>query len=419
MEKKEKDSINSTDRKKKIDNYITKIQILKDQIDKNDNSGSLKQKILAVFSRYIAKGTSYNIIPYSNIYDDLFNKYINSLGYSISQSQINSERDNFNNQISRDTNISGMKEYNELLSIYKTESLPEVLSDDFKDSNIVEKIIKIYNLAKSRIIILENEIKKSNDEYVLAKNMYYKSIRNENNIRNKTTIVNKKKNYYDELNKKISLQETALQTKNETINLETNFIESLSNLLNTSKTFNEIINKIKFKNIDNKLFYIFKTDFKKLKKIKENLDNIQKKTNIEELIKDINNFFVTKNSTQLFDKLLCKATNSNQTEKITPILQEYSNYNKNLTNKIKVLLNNINKQNIKLDTNHMNMKILNFKNYIIKNKINKYNKIYNDLEIEHSRINGSIKYIVSCTNVIYLYFINLLIIIDFLTYFYS
>jgi hypothetical protein len=291
----------------------------------------------------------------------------------------------------------------------------ELSSSDF----LLEQVVKINNFNKVKLATIAQ--KKIAMEK--AENLYEKKSRESDIIDKRKVIIPLKKKYYSELRDSIKNQRTKIESENGSkkfIPLDSYGI-SFDSLINVTLDFEKTINIIKFKNTDNKLFFIFETYIEKLIEIYEKINKLSNKKSIEDLIIDINDYFITKNSTSLFNKLLSKPTNSNKTVQITPILEEYSNYNKNLTNKIKVLLNNINKQNIKikLNMNDINIKIITFKNNIIKNKINKYEKIYEELNKEHNRINGSIKYIVSYTNVIYIYFINLLIIIDFLTYFYS
>ena len=378
-----------------------------------NNSPKLNEIIRVITS--ISIGTSQNKI-FSNINGDSiesiiesFNNIVNQHNYAQRINIISIVNNKIKPQYFSDINFTTIQQ------IYIADK--ELSNSDF----LLEQAFKINNFNQIKL----NTIKQKKTEMEDAASKFEKKQR-EIDIKTKRTFLIKfKKIYYSELKTSIANQRTKLESENSSkkiIPLDSYGI-SFDSLINITLDFEKTINIIKFKNTDNKLFFIFETDLEKLNKINDNLNNlnnlnIQKKiTNLQE---DINNYFIATNSTSLFNKLLSKPTNSNKTVQITPILEEYSNYNKNLTNKIKVLLNNINKQNIKLnDISNINHKINIFKNNIIKNKIDKYKKIYNELMKEHNKINGSIKYIVSYTNVIYIYFINLLIIIDFLTYFYS
>jgi len=313
-------------------------------------------------------------------------KYSTTFDYNELQSKIN-EYKNF-------IDIKLQSNLNRYIDIEKITSLSSKLLIE-KD-----KLQKDYQNKYNAYLVLHKTY--INTQY----NIDQKSI----NIKLKITLNN---NYNDLITNITSIKNTTL-SNNSIIQKKTLLDNEFKDIIDISKKYSEYINKIEFKNTDNKLFYIYINDIKKLDDIIKSIDKL---TNFDTLIKDINNYFIINNSTILFDKLLSKANDSNKTVKIEPTLEEYINYNKNLVNKIKVLLQNINKKNIVLDTDDTKKET--FQLYIIYKKIKKYTKIYDKSKNENNKINGTIKHIVSYTNVIYMYFISLLIIIDFLIYFYS
>lgn len=386
-------------------------------------------------NKYISK-----ITEFTNFYNDL---NLNDIIYTISKINFSrtQEQQLLFNHIT-DNSIEGIiKSFNSILNQYNSQKRTSIINrvnSDIKNifSNtrftsiqqmyindsrelsssdfLLEQAFKINNLNQVKLAtILQKKIAMKK-----AENLYERKLRESDIIAKRKAIIPLKKKYYSELRDSIKNQRTKLESENSSkkiIPLDSYGI-SFDSLINISIDFEKIINIIKYKNTDNKLFFIFETYIEKLDDITKKINSLDTKKNIENLIKDINSYFINSNSTLLFNKLLSRESNSN---KIESILEEYTNYNKNLTNKIKVLLNNINKQNIVLNTDSDSLKIKTFKDYIIKNKAEKYNNIYGESKEKSSRINGTIKYIVSYTNVIYMYFIILLIIIDFLTYFYS
>lgn len=222
-----------------------------------------------------------------------------------------------------------------------------------------------------------------------------------------------------------------------TINeIKENFINSFEVLFNTSKVLDDGINKLKESKSPNKLSFLYSTKNKKLNdilnesifKLKDSYsleyDKINDKFN--EIIKKLNNSFKT-NSNDFIKLLNVTPTNKNDnnikkvSNDIQPFFTTFNNYNNKLIKNIKVLLEKINSGEYTLREDVINNQLITtFNNNIIKNKKEKYEniKIEGDNTQLKNEKKGDITYVLSYTDVMFGYFIELLIFIDFLTFFY-
>lgn len=104
-------------------------------------------------------------------------------------------------------------------------------------------------------------------------------------------------------------------------------------------------------------------------------------------------------------------------ESLKSLLDQYYEYYQELINKIKNILNKINIGRLLLNKNSINT----FNTKIIRDKLNKKKNIINKSEKTKDNLNkrGEYTVILPYTDILLLYFIELLIIIDYLTYFYE
>lgn len=150
------------------------------------------------------------------------------------------------------------------------------------------------------------------------------------------------------------------------------------------------------------------------------------KEEVEKIVKNINDYFKDESSYQNFINIINtnisnNTMNKNLSDSIQSFFKIYLDYHNKLITKIKLLLKKINKGEYEcrnIDDDH----IINiFIENIVKNKKDKYEKIItktknNKLKNEKK---GNIIYVLAYTDILFGYFIQLLIIIDFLTYFYE
>lgn len=237
--------------------------------------------------------------------------------------------------------------------------------------------------------------------------------------------------------------------------IKDNFIGLFQVLSNTSKLLYDGTNKIKEGNSSNKLSFLYSLKNKKLndilKQINELTNNILTSTskpitvddlkkNMNDIIKNMNDNFKT-NSNDFIKILNTLPTNKNSSinknvsNEVQPFFKIYNNYNNKLIKQIKVLLNKINNGDYELRDNIIpgtpgtsstlspeaqNIFTI-FQKNIIGKKYNKYNEIEKNSENKNlkNEKKGNITYILAYTDILLQYFIELLIFIDYLSYFYK
>jgi hypothetical protein len=329
--------------------------------------------------------TNYDVRLYIALYDS-----IKDPSYHITLQEFN-----------KDINNSMPSFYTTLKTQFKKNSI------SFTGNNIFEEINNMYTILQNNISELNSELKNKQILYINNTiNKYKKEIK-----------LSKKQNYEKIVTKIDEFIKSNSSNVDDKIDIKNNYKEAFNSINETTKLFNTTIDKIELKYSLNKLFFVFKKN-SKIQEIKKkitdiDLDNLD---NLDNIIVLLYNYFIEKNSTESFNKMLFKIDNSNKIMELIPIFDEFSKYNKYLCEKIKLLIHNINKYNMKIC---LNKYMINTFFDIIKKKLNKINIIYKKCKSEKNKKEGKIKYIIPYTNVIYMYFIILLIIIDFLIHFYD
>ena len=193
------------------------------------------------------------------------------------------------------------------------------------------------------------------------------------------------------------------KTNNEEINNgKTNNEKTNNKEINNGKTNNEEINNGKTNNE--------KTNNKEINNEKTSVININKKITTE-----LSNYFY---SNDIFiDKLNPIFSNDFKDENIKLFFDQYQEFYNILKNKkIKLLLNKINNGMIKYNNSHND-----FRNGI-KTKIEYYENIKESAEPSKNEFKdkkGKYTQVLPYTDIMFLYFIDLLIIIDYLTFYYE
>lgn len=226
--------------------------------------------------------------------------------------------------------------------------------------------------------------------------------------------------------------EQKILNQNKNINskkqLKEQFNDSFNKLLDISTQYSEIINLHNEKKTNNKIYYFYNKNTKltmfinkiTTETIKSKEPSKKEEITIKEITDEIIKYFY--NNNDLFFQEIEKQINNidEKNSKIKPFFDEYQNfYNDNLIEKIKILLKKINNKNIKLINPVDITKIDEFQKSIIKSKIDKRVKIIAKADVLSENQKGSYTVILPYTDIMFLYFIDLLIVIDFLTFFYE
>ena len=134
-----------------------------------------------------------------------------------------------------------------------------------------------------------------------------------------------------------------------------------------------------------------------------------------EIISELSTFF--KNDKQFFYDKLKNDIFNGSSDNIKIFFDNYDKYHESLITKIKDILNKINNNKLKLNTKSITEFHIN--NYIINDINQKQNKINKNKINDDKKMKGKYTQILPYTDVLYLYFLNLLLIINFLNFFYN
>ena len=220
----------------------------------------------------------------------------------------------------------------------------------------------------------------------------------------------------------ISFNENFLSYQNEISTIVTNLYEEN--------------NKIGFLNNKNKLYFLMKIDTKlnncidQIKNI-ENIEIIKITNNISDYFSNLknnnNNFISQLNQYNYLNNMINNKLNKNKVLK--SFSDEYINYNKELNTKINNLLKNINKKKYSLIQKYNQKPVKETFNEIILPKLQKIKSIdqnkdgsiinNNNNNNSNSKLKANIIKVLPFTDIMFKYLIYLLIIIDFLSFFYE
>jgi len=207
----------------------------------------------------------------------------------------------------------------------------------------------------------------------------------------------------------------------------------LKTIINTTTIYEENIEKMVFDRSLNKFTYEYNknTDFINIIKEINSLDellnsNIKIKEAIQEVTKKINKYFLSEKAINDIIPDIFKENNKNQelNQQIQYFFKKYKELFNDLVIKIKNILERINITDIN-DKTLKKIMITNFKTRIIKNKsefIENINKNEEDYETKFFKNNikkGDMTEVLLYTNKLLSYYIDLLIIIDYLLFFYN
>ena len=247
-----------------------------------------------------------------------------------------------------------------------------------------------------------------------------------------------KRSELDYLNTKIDFYQNIIKEIDENItklsgNSTTNLIKTEKD--NEKKEFDEIFNQMfklsslyEKKTIDiayekcvNKLYFKYEEDEAFEKKIMTYIFTINDKLTIDALTLEMSNYFVNSNNNNIFILKVNNISTNNSNDSVKVFFKKYNEYYNELTEKIKNMLDEIN-DNILTINNISQVSI--FTKYISrKNRIlDKIKKDQTDygVNINAKKIKvGKYTKILIYTDVLFKYLVDLLNIIDYLTFFYE
>lgn len=436
---------NITDKEIEINDLEKKMKDLKkdeDLITKIDESIKSKN-IIEIFVKNTsqifgnAKNTSNKLLSSSNnlskfkiqnnsnkIDDDILKNLLNSF-----RNRFIRESDKYNKI--KDINLSLLDQltniiknnYKKLeknyLNYLQSESQSKV--NEFNNKFIFEKIWDIKKKLEDDIEFNKEELDKvkiERDNLLLDKYKFELYTFNENN---KTEYLKNQNIYFDELitNIQNKINEKTIEIDNEITykkELKDKYNDMFNLMYDESKSIEDTINIYHENNSKNKINYYYDKD-----KLFHSI--IYKDINSKEFTNytnKISNYFA-KNKNDFITKIL---ELKDKNENLKSLLDQYNEYYLELVGKIKNILNKINIGRIKLvliNNNNKNTKSTTNFNQIIESKINKKKEIINNSEKNNKNNNqkGEYTIILPYTDIMLLFFIELLIIIDYLTYFYE
>lgn len=295
-----------------------------------------------------------------------------------------------------------------------TKELHDKLVNKYKEQ--IEKIDKKISLIKKNIEKLKNDKDKliEKDKYkqskILIYNEYYKK-----SIEKISSLI---KTRIDDLKNKN-------KNTNSSSDLKTSSNEEFNSIIDLSKKYIINIEKKGYNNSINKIYNIYQKNkyfIKITKGINENKNKKTTENNNNEKIPLINilSKYFSNNDLFINELKLLIFSKEFSDDNVSQFFKQYEEFYNIINRKIKTLLNKINTKILKYNENQQENK--NKKIFIKKiDKKKEYIKKFDDLINPPDFKNKSGKYIqvIPYTDVMFIYFINLLMIIDYLNYYYE
>jgi hypothetical protein len=331
-------------------------------------------------------------------------------------------------------------EYNFFPTVFNNNSFKNYIN---LRQRIISKFVTLNNISNFNQLINKFNELRENYKYQIdnLKNKIFQIQYFKENINNKIERLEqdyKNYNYYlDEIKNLEENIQKNIKTNNKINNKTSNFfIDLKKDLLNIYI----YVDNIEYGLSKNKLYYLYNKDgiqnieifqLNKIKNIK-NIDNYINEDNLKDFIDKIINYFSKVNKNNFLENFL------NNNENITPnnvklFIDDFIKNSKELIIKLKELLKNILKNNIKFNKDKLNNKnLLNqfYYKILIPKLIKKYNitKINNNNKLIKKNNNPlninlskklNYQLILPYSDTLLLYLINLNIFIDIITYFYK
>jgi hypothetical protein len=245
--------------------------------------------------------------------------------------------------------------------------------------------------------------------------------------KNEKILLNKKKDLLNDIKTEINtkLSSTNNSKKNneiKNINQEQEqFNNSLDAIYNFASQYEDKINKMSLNKSVNKISFLYDEN-KDFKKLINDIKGLIITSDIESLTLKINNYYSKNND--IFMKKINEIISQLNNDEIKPFFEQYQKLYKELIQKISNILDKISNGLLTINQNSINY-ITIFTSNIIKTKVKKQtNIVKNENDYSQALTNkktkkGKFTEILIYTDNLFYYFIDLLIIIDYLTFFYQ
>lgn len=415
--------------KKFIDNFENNINYI--------NLGPIMKKIADIIKSYLINSytTSLSSTSQSSFDKDLTEflnlpnidknniiTYINKLINNTTANSKQEVRNIINEELLDNINKNDKPKYIILKNKYK---LPRI-----DDKNLFDQIDAIQKKIDDDIILKDTKLTQNEKQFKNNLDKKYKYDFNEfSKDINKTLYNTKETNQQkiiDHITSIISQEEIK---KNSILNdkkeLKDKYNDIFNMLYESSEKITNIINvynESQSKNIL-KIYYDknfeFNTIIEKIIKLYNSPNKNDDRKKIIEITNQISDYFANQK-----DNIFINKVNEliSKDELIKPFWEQYYEYYKVLIKKINIILNKINMNRMNLAF-RLESLLSNFQSKIIQNKIKKKDEIIQYKSemnpTNKSNKRGEYTIILPYTDIMFLYFIDLLIIIDYLTYFYE
>ena len=291
---------------------------------------------------------------------------------------------------------------------------------DFNNKIFYEQVDEIFEKVKRDCNTKKDDLKKTTIDIETQKKNLSKRIESF-----------QKKEFYEESQKSLEdLQSkmkppSANDSKNVVSNIDTfksKFLDIFDKLYTSAESYEKKLEQVLKKNSVNNLKFYYERD-KSFTTIIDNLKEINSnKTKIDDLTKELSTYYA-KSKFIFLDYLEEEIVKKNKSKELEPFYTKYKEMCEELNQKIEILLNNINKGITQAIVDpFLKNALTNFTTTTISGKISNCNKITkNDTQYSSTTNHKKGKYIevLKYTDIMLYYIINLLIIIDYLTTFYT
>jgi len=287
-------------------------------------------------------------------------------------------------------------------------------SDIIIINNIINNYKKKSSITDLNDVLIFNQINLIEEYYKTKLSSNSLSLKSKNNIISRSNLPN-------------------LDTDNGLTEFNQIFLSCITEMTDTISIINKETEKLEYNNSKNKLYFLSTLDDKlnkyigdirgidistnnnTIKKIQTIYENINKY--FTDLKTNNNNFISLLNQHNFLKDLSNSISKNNNDNSLKSFSDEFQKYNNELITKINNLLDNINKNKLKL----IIYNILNFQrfNYIISNKYKKIDSINTNKDGSNINKKGKFILILPYTDIMFKYLLYLLIIVDFLNFFYQ
>lgn len=246
--------------------------------------------------------------------------------------------------------------------------------------------------------------------------------------RSELDYLNTKIDFYQYIITKIDENITKLSVNNRTNLIKTGkdnekkeFDEIFNQMFKLSSFYEKKIIEISYEKCVNKLYFKYEEDETFKKKIMTEIFKIDNLKTIDNLTIEMSNYFVNSNNNNIFILKVKNISTNNSNDSVKVFFKKYNEYYNELTDKIKNMLDQINNGILTINNSSkasIFTKYISRKNRILA-KIEKdqegYRKNITDKKIKVGKYTKILIY----TDVLFKYLVDLLNIIDYLTFFYE